>query len=267
MSRTISIIKDHFGTIIVVLMVSLGVAGVWSAVENAKESAKKSQCHANMYSLGFALRNYHYLEGSFPPAYTEAPDGTPLSSWRVLVLRDYGMEQFFDQYDLKMPWDDNVNYELAQRDDSMSLFACPSGPNYDRTRSAEFHASNPRLTNYVAITGPGTIFPGENQTISTSDITDGAENTLLLVEIANSDIHWAEPRDLQVEEMSFKINDPTRPSISSPHEYGPGVIFADGLYYRLPHTTDPRIVKALITIDGGEEITRDEIFREGHSRK
>ena len=63
------------------------------------------------------------------------------------------------------------------------------------------------MTSYVAVTGPGTVFPGATST-RLEDITDGTANTLFVVEVSNVDIPWTAPRDLDVRSMSFRVNDP-----------------------------------------------------------
>ena len=99
-----------------------------------------------------------------------------------------------------------------------------------------------------------------------TDLRDGPENTILLAEIAHSDIHWMEPRDLATQTMSFQVNDPGRPSISSYHPGGPAVIFADRITaYRLQSTIRPETLKALITIQGGEPVSRDKLIRQLYS--
>ena len=109
--------------------------------------------------------------------------------------------------------------------------------------------------------GEDTLFPGASS-VTLDDITDGPENTILLVEIADSDIHWMEPRDLDVDTMSFTVNDPLRPSISGPHPNGPAVVFVDRLTaYRIDSSLRPETLRALTTIAGGEPVTKDSLVR------
>ena len=53
-------------------------------------------------------------------------------------------------------------------------------------------------------------------------------NTISVVEMSDSGIHWAEPRDLKADEMSYRINDPDQPCIRSRHNGGANVAFCDG---------------------------------------
>ena len=53
-----------------------------------------------------------------------------------------------------------------------------------------------------------------NKTISSKDIADGLENTLMLIELRNSDIPWAEPRDITFDEFNKLLkNDPDKAAL------------------------------------------------------
>lgn len=231
-------------------------------VQEAGKAARMTVCKANIYFLAYALHVYHDTEGSFPPAFVTDSEGNRLYSWRVLLSPYCDQVHFFEAYDLTQSWDDPENLELANKIDFIG-FTCPSGPNSDDPRDKDFVPGRPRYTDYVAVVGPGTAFPGA-EAVSLEAITDGPENTILLVEIAHSDIHWSEPRDLNFDGMSFRINDPSKPSISSLHNDGPHVVFADGRSARLSEAIPPDILKALLTIDGGEKITRRDLETQGH---
>ena len=70
--------------------------------------------------------------------------------------------------------------------------------------------------------------------------------------------------------MSFKINDPDKPSISSEHTnfapfhrfwqkdiaWFPNVLMGDGSRGRFPTDISEETLKALLTINGGEKIPR-----------
>jgi len=102
--------------------------------------------------------------------------------------------------------------------------------------------------------------------MSLPDITDGPENTILIVEVADSAIHWMEPRDLSIETISFRINDKTKPCLSSHHPDGPLVGFADGEVFRVSRDIPPETLRALLTATGGEDIDRDELVRQGYRK-
>lgn len=226
-------------------------SSIWlvDAVKDAREAACNSQCQGRMNQLTFALFNYHETYKCFPPAFIADEDGKPMHSWRVLILPFLDLKKEYDQYNFSEPWDGPTNRKLAEKID-MHWFQCASGPNYEKSLT----------TDYVVVVGAGTAFPG-SQSSSAEDFKDGKENSILLVEIANSNIHWMEPRDLNFDEMSFVVNHPDRPSISSPHPCGPAVVFADGITaYRVAQSLRPESLRALATIAGREPVTKDKLL-------
>ena len=215
------------------------------------------RCERKMRNLGHALWSYAATHrGLLPPAFATDSDGNRLYSWRVLLTPYLDHQAFYEAYDLDQPWDHPENFKRANG--IYYFYTCPVSRTSNQRRRSELVSERP--TDYVAVVGSGTAFPGkERVSMDLISLRDGLENTIMLVEIANSNIHWSEPRDLEFEEMSFKVNDRTKPSISSPHEDGPGVVFADGSFARLSPSIPPEVVKGLLTVDGGEEISRSEL--------
>lgn len=229
------------------VLVTLGLGFyLVEGVKEAREAARASACKGRFAQLLLALHNYHEAYGSFPPAYLTDEQGQPMHSWRVLILPYIEQQEIYDQYKFDEPWNSPHNLALSEKAHT-AYFHCPSGP----------HENSP-ITDYVVVVGEGTAFPGSRST-SMDDFQDGLEDTILIVEIANSDIHWMEPGDLDFRTMSFAIDDRSRPSISSPHPCGPGAIFAESMpTYRLHASLSPASIKAMLTISGGEAFHKDE---------
>ena len=205
------------------------------------ESARRVQCSNNLKQLTLALHAYHDVHGSFPPAYVADAEGRPMHSWRVLILPFIERKDMYDVYRFDEPWDGPNNSKLAKI--AVDLFQCPSeAPSYN--------------TNYVAIVGPGTAWPGATS-MKLGDITDGWTDTLLLVEVAESGIHWLEPRDLHVGQMAPTINAKKGQGISSPHSGGANVSMADGSVRFLSDETRPDLLRKLLSPYGGEEIVEE----------
>ena len=222
-------------------------AGTWLylAVREGREAviACRSQCHLNQLQL--ALCNYHDMYGCFPPAYLTDAKGTPVHSWRVLILPFIEERSLYEAYRFDEPWNGPNNRKLADR--MPEIFHMPSEP------------ASTALTNIVAIVGPGTAFPGSGCT-RIDEFADGPDNTILLAEITASDIPWLEPRDLRVGQMSFTVNDRRKPAISSSRRRGPYVVFADSIHtYQLSPSLRPEALEALTTIAGGEKMYVAEI--------
>ena len=200
-------------------------------------------CDGRLGAIALALHQYHQDFGCFPPAFLADSRGRPMHSWRILVLAsaDYPARSIYESYRFDEPWNSPTNSRLAVG--MAEFYQCPC----DQDRPGSI------FTNYVAIVGPGTIFQGD-QPVALSDIHDGASDTLMVVEIADSNISWMEPRDLDVRRMSFLPNDPSHPSISSRDPGGPGAVLADGARIRLDKHFTSRLIKAMSTINGGEQI-------------
>ena len=203
-------------------------------------------CMSNLKQIGVALHNYHNRYGSFPPAYIADEDGKPMHSWRVLLL-PYMEEGFlYEKYRFDEPWDGPNNRTLHDYYAPYNIpcnYSCPAN-------------TNTNVTSYVAVVGPGTAWPDDKST-KLGDFADGASNTIMIVEMANSGIHWMEPRDLHVLKMHPWINAKSSQAISSNHPGGACVLFADGSVYFLPTGFLPKL-NALLTIDGGEEVSPED---------
>jgi prepilin-type processing-associated H-X9-DG protein len=204
--------------------------------------APRMQCGNHLKQIAISLQNYHDVYGSFPPAYIADASGKPMHSWRVLILPFAGEKSLYDAYDFSEPWDGPHNSKLHSQ--MPPYFCCPA------------HSGQPTgETDYLAVVGPGTVWPGSTTTKFTQ-ITDGTACTLLVVEAHGSGIHWMEPRDLHLVQMPLAINPPRGAGISSPHggtkSKGATAAFADGHTQFLPSSLTPAELTALLTIAGGE---------------
>jgi len=225
------------------------LALLFPAQASAPEAARRSQCVNNLKQIVLAMENYHRKYRCFPPAYTVDSTGQHLHSWRVLLLPFLEQKDVYDRLRLDEPYDsphnravfESAEFEGHGRSLNMpGVFRCPS----DRKNRTD--------TNYVLIVGPRTLSNGP-KSVRLKDITDGASNTIAVVEIYDSGIRWYEPRDLSAEQMSFRINDLEYVGIASRHPGGAQVGLADGSVRFLSEDTDPRVVEALTTVNGKEK--------------
>lgn len=212
---------------------------------------RRRACPNNLKQIGLALLEYHALYGSFPPAFVADSNGKPLYSWRVLIL------PFLDQTNIRNAirsdeaWNGANNAKWSQV--VLTFFNCPDDP--------QFAGGASNLTSYLAVVGPHTAWSGTKPRKS-SDFKDPSK-TILLVEVANSGIHWAEPRDLYIGQMAPGINPKIGQGISSGHPNGTvNILFADGSIRSLPPTTDPKKLAEMLDLDG----CNDQAAIDGDSR-
>ena len=177
------------------LCVPVLVALLLPAVQAAREAARTAESSNNLRQIGLAMHSYHTAHGTFPPAYIPDESGQPMTSWRTMILPHLEQQNLWDQYDMERPWDDPANAFLA--DIEVQVYASPRDTNHRLG-----------MTNYVAVTGEGTIMTGDvrGEGSSFDDIRDGSSNTVMVVEILNSDIPWTEPRDLDMNNY-VRVND------------------------------------------------------------
>jgi len=217
------------------------IALLLPAVQAAREAARRSQCTNNLKQIGLALHNYHDTYKCFPPAVITDEEGNPRYSWRVAILPYIEQQALFDYYDPNVPWDDPVNQTAGMT--SISAYRCPSDG-----------ISVPYETNYVMITGLGTVGGLPNESTAFREITDGTSNTIAVVEIVNSGIGWSEPRDLTIEELSLRLNEGSGNGPSSRHPGGINVLLCDGSTFFIGDGIDPVTLENLFRRDDGNPV-------------
>ncbi|MCR4412375.1 MAG: DUF1559 domain-containing protein [Thermoguttaceae bacterium] len=170
------------GCLLLALFFLLAISLVLPAFSCAREAARRAQCANNLKQIALALHNYHDMHGCLPPAVVRDAQGKPMHSWRVLILPYLEAMDLYKQYDFNEPWDGPKNRLLAPK--MPSVYRCPSAARRDEHY----------ITPYVVVTGSGTYWP-ESGSSRLGDGTDDTSKTLLVVEWADSDICWMEPRD------------------------------------------------------------------------
>jgi hypothetical protein len=180
----------------------------------------QSQCICKMSRIGSALSKYHKSLGHFPPIITRNKDGKPLHSWLVDILpyMDYSSQIEYDHVyraiDPDEPWNSQRNAVLQGL--RIEEFMCDHVP----------RAKNDCSTNFFAIVGPGTIWREEGG-VSLRDIKNPSL-VVVAVECAVSDKHWAEPCLFTVEEALERMKTGKGMRISTVHQVGVSVLFANG---------------------------------------
>lgn len=137
----------------------------------------------------------------------------PFASWNTAILPHLGREDLFDRYNLGRDWWEEPNRSLGRT--HQAELVCPLGPEPKRV----VHLLDPEgkpfqvsATDYVgsagvylfrnkperlyrgALASPGRYYGGSKITadhaVKLSEVTDGASNTLLIVEMADKPNQW-----------------------------------------------------------------------------
>jgi Protein of unknown function (DUF1559) len=160
-----------------------------------------------------------------------------MHSWRVLILPFLEQQELYRAYKFDEPWNGPNNRKLSGRIGNIYL---RSGLESDQVQT----------TSFVAVIGPQTMWPGSKAT-SRNDVGDGRHETLMVVEVPDGQFLWMEPRDLEFDRMSFKINDGSGKGLGS-RLGGARVVSADTGVRTLPDNYDGNKLRAMLTAIGGE---------------
>ena len=206
--------------------------------EYAAVSATRMQTINNLKQFGLAMHSYHDAIGAFPQDIMDK-NGKPILSWRVELLPYLEETNLHKQIDLTKPWDDAANKKFVEQMPKVFGVAGrepkEKGFTYFQTFSSEkpVQSGNPFL-----VTG---------RKLAMTSITDGTSNTLMVVEGATA-VNWLKPGDLPYDPKKL-------PKIGNDGWFFAG--FCDGSVRRMRIPSD-EMLRALITVDGGEVVLIDE---------
>lgn len=198
----------------------------------------------NLKQLMLAWHNYHDTFARFPTFPSDpshiGEDGKPHLSWRVHILPFIEEQPLYEQFKLDEPWDSEHNMALVAK-----MPAVLRSPGVNPQLAAE------GKTRYLVPKGPG--MPGSvSGKLSIRDITDGTSNTICLVEAPESAaVVWTKPDDLEITPAIIMALMQSAQGGTIP------VALYDGSAQQIPITTDPQILKAMLTHAGGETIPQE----------
>jgi hypothetical protein len=196
---------------------------------------------ARLKQIFLALYEYNRVNDQRYPPSAIRKDGKPLLSWRVTILPFLGQKALYAKFHLDEPWDSPHNKALLKEmPDVYAPVVRKAGPEYS--------------TYYQGFVGPGAVFDGDEGT-KVGRITDGAHRTIAIAEAANS-VPWTKPEDLSFSDDEAK----PLPRVGGLFEGGFHVIVADySVVFLSKAKVDPKTLRALITIDGGDGIDPNQL--------
>ena len=227
------------GVSVVLSLLLLGVIVfriAWPTVKNSMRRMAQARDLENMKSIAEGLNAYCDRYGTYPPPVVVDDSGVRLYSWRVLVLPFMGYEDLYKSFELSQPWDSPSNMNLVRL--MPTEFASPNSP--DALGSSE--------TNYVLITGAGTLFPPAGS-LSNSNID---KHTILLVE-TNNNTFWSTPGDIDIS-LGLRVGNKAMKEIGGLHSGSFTAVTVDKESMRIPSDVSQIVLDALITPNGGENV-------------
>ena len=204
--------------------------------EPPREAERIVRSATNLARIATAIHAYaEPRDWTFPTQAIVGADGKPLLSWRVAILPYIGEKALFARFKLDEPWDGPHNKALLEK---MPRFYAPLDPK----------AGEKGATYYQVLVGGGALFEVKDK-VKIGDVKDGTVNTLMVVE-ADRTVPWTKPEDLTYSPER------TLPRLG---QFKDGFVAAtaDGAIHFLKRLTDPMVLKALISRDGGEVVDND----------
>lgn len=233
------------------------------ALDVAREQSRVAICRNNLHCLAKSLQFKMRKDGfRLPQAVIGDESGKPLHSWRVSILPHLEQQSLYDKYDWTEPWDGPNNQSVSVAIDAFTCYSDPSA------------AVNLSRTNYFAIVGSDTAWPNERG-LSIVEITDGPQNTILLLEAFGLDVPWNEPRDLSFDEAVDLLTGRTPARLAHHHHDNPGYFylkppqtsrgvhaaFAGGSVRFLPVPLPREMAAAMLTANADDHFDWDEFER------
>lgn len=226
-----------------VVLVALTAGAVLLAREVEKVLEAAERVHCNLGGVAHALHSYQETYGGLPPAIVYSKDGTPLHSWRVLILPFIEEENLYKEFRLDEPWDSPHNIALLPR---MPKSYAPPGRKVSKVP--------PYHTVLHVFVGKGGAFednhlspvrrsaePGSRIGLKIpDDFPKGTDETLLFVE-AGDPVPWTKPQELS--------GDPDEPLPDWQPLFRKGfrACMVDSRYHFVEKTTDERTLRGLIS--------------------
>jgi prepilin-type N-terminal cleavage/methylation domain-containing protein len=172
--------------LVVIAIISVLVALLLPAVQQAREAARRVQCKNNLMQIGLALHNYEMAYERLPPGSVNLTG--PIRSeakgyhmsWLVQILPYMDQLAIYDHFDFEAGAYDERNNEPRMA--PVASYVCPSAPRSGPADGAHNYCGcHHDVEAPIDVDNHGVLFL--NSGIRYRDIRDGASNTLFVGEI------------------------------------------------------------------------------------
>ncbi len=169
--------------LVVIAIIAVLVALLLPAVQQARESARRTQCRNNLKQMALAMHAYQETFGTFPPAAC-IPAGQLFEPWSAHTR----LLPYIEQGTLRdlVSWEKTWQTQIGVTNVRVPTFMCPSEPQ-DRLRQTvgqDFYPLNYGVNSgtwFVFDPTTGSVGDGafcNNQAFKPAAFTDGLSNTL-----------------------------------------------------------------------------------------
>ena len=271
--------------LVVIAIIAVLIALLLPAVQQARESARRTQCKNNLKQIALGLHNYESTYSLFPLGVLgttgTSSNANPLTTWQTLILPYVDQVPLYSQYNFNVSYDNALNATTVIH--TLPVYLCPAQI-IDGVIDTKYG-----VTHYAGNAG---TTPGSNDgifyplsSVQFRDVIDGTSNTLFAGEIAGEMRGWARgscngcsscsggggsqgfARAVLRWWKAFPscahggFNRPVTNcceslfQFSSPHVGGAHFAMSDGSGRFISQFIDVQVYKALITRAGGETVS------------
>ncbi|MCA9118192.1 MAG: DUF1559 domain-containing protein [Planctomycetaceae bacterium] len=209
-----------------------------SLVSYGYAAARRLQSLNNLKNVGLGSSNLTVRDGRLPASSVDEW-GRPQHSWLTMLLPYIDCAALYQQIDLTQPWDAPENRSSFQT--QLRFLQHPAIIRSPR------NAEGLALTSYAA---NGRVI-GLGWRLSPRDFSDGETGTILVGEVASQLPAWGDPLNFRDPALGLQGGAKT---FGSPSGEAVNIQFADGHVVGLNPDIDPRVLKALSTPSGGEQV-------------
>jgi hypothetical protein len=220
------------------------VAGLIESLATRKKFIARTN---NLKQIGLALHAFHDVNGKLPTNVYNAK-GEAILSWRVHLLPYLEYENLYRQFKMDEPWDSENNKRLVEPMPKVYEVPGREAPR-GKTYFQGFVSPDPRKAkagNQAWL--QSWLVEGEKNGRNLAGIPDGSSNTIAVVE-ARDAVVWSKPDDLPFGEKLPPLGEERADRFAA--------LMFDGSVRSLPTDIDAHILRALVTVAGGEVVADD----------
>jgi prepilin-type N-terminal cleavage/methylation domain-containing protein/prepilin-type processing-associated H-X9-DG protein len=192
--------------LVVIAIIGVLVALLLPAVQQARESARRSQCANNLKQIGLAMHHHADSYGGLPSSRTLSP---VYRGWVVDILPFIEAEPLRKNYHYEKSFYEPENQPVVQV--PLAFMQCPSSPDqnrvldllwtagagapttYGKAASGDYWVHHRSVVNFSGQTGVNPLGSSPTSTgvpNALSQITDGLSQTIMVNEIAMKPESW-----------------------------------------------------------------------------